>query len=102
MPYHGERNGRSNRMLASAPRPVIGRPSASPPVQAHLPALTGLRFLAALMVVGFHFGRGVVDAAHIPAPLANIVHRGNLGVDLFFVLSGFILSYSYLNMRGQL
>jgi peptidoglycan/LPS O-acetylase OafA/YrhL len=56
-----------------------------------LPALTGLRFLAALAVVLLHF-MAMID---FPPPLAELARQGGLGVSLFFVLSGFILVYHY-------
>lgn len=55
----------------------------------HLNALTGLRFFAAAIVVAFHFARPR------QALLANIASHGFVGVTVFFVLSGFILSYTY-------
>ncbi len=51
----------------------------------NVPALTGLRFLAAMYVVAFHFAR----------PTNAILSCGYLGVGVFFVLSGFILAYVY-------
>jgi peptidoglycan/LPS O-acetylase OafA/YrhL len=57
--------------------------------------LTGLRFIAALLVVLFHVQRE--RPAGIPAWLWNIVANGYVGVSLFFVLSGFILAYTYLH-----
>ena len=56
-----------------------------------IPALTGLRFLAAFAVLLFHF------AWVIPYPLSlgQLIYHGTLGVDLFFVLSGFVMVYSY-------
>ena len=64
---------------------------------AQLPALTGIRALAALWVVSFHFTR--FDAHLYNAGFLNpIVRHGYLGVDLFFVLSGFIMTHVY---RGQ-
>ncbi|CAN5317161.1 acyltransferase [soil metagenome] len=53
--------------------------------------LTSLRFVAAMWVVLFHYWPKLTEAAH-PAILA----KGYLGVELFFVLSGFILSHVYL------
>ncbi len=57
-----------------------------------LPALTGLRFLAAFHVVVFHY----MDRSGLPARLASVLDSGPNSVTLFFVLSGFILAYSYL------
>ncbi len=59
-----------------------------------IPALTSLRFFAALWVVLFHireFGlwRGGIT------PYRAVVQLGYLGVSFFFVLSGFILVYVY-------
>ena len=56
----------------------------------NLAALTALRFFAAMWVVFYHFW----DNLGAPAP--EIVAKGYLGVELFFVLSGFILSHVYL------
>ena len=60
----------------------------------HLPALTGLRFLAAIHVVLFHLR----DSFAFPVVIANIVSYGSLGVNLFFILSGFVLAYTYLDV----
>ena len=61
-----------------------------------LRALTTLRFLAALWVVLFtawqYLDIGVVPVA---------VTKGYLGVEVFFVLSGFILSHVYLEAAGR-
>ena len=56
----------------------------------NLKPLTALRFLAAMWVVCFHFWDNLGSAK--PA----FVAKGYLGVELFFVLSGFILSHVYL------
>ena len=48
--------------------------------------LDGLRGVAALMVLVFH----VFDACS-----ENIIPHGYLAVDMFFVLSGFVIGYSY-------
>src|SRR5437868_4164153 len=56
--------------------------------------LTGIRAVAALWVVLFHILQfhGASSSLHLGflKPLAS---RGYLGVDLFFMLSGFVLSY---------
>jgi len=57
-------------------------------------ALTGMRFWAALLVVLFHYaGPGVAEGHDY---LINpIISRGSIGVDLFFILSGFIIHHVY-------
>jgi peptidoglycan/LPS O-acetylase OafA/YrhL len=60
---------------------------------APLPALTGLRFLAAFAVLAFHYSAPM--RGRFPAPLRMLVRHGAVGVPLFFVLSGFVLAYNY-------
>ncbi|MCS0503092.1 acyltransferase family protein [Ancylobacter mangrovi] len=55
-------------------------------------ALTGLRFFAALGVVIFHLN-GNFGVPAVEYPLGH-------GVTLFFVLSGFILTYVYEDVKG--
>lgn len=68
-------------------------PAAAP---ADLRALTSLRFLAAAWVVLYtawpHLNVGFTPVA---------VTKGYLGVEVFFVLSGFILSHVYLEAAGE-
>lgn len=63
--------------------------------------LTGLRIVAALWVVGFHFHftplPGVAAVDRVLGPLAT---QGALGVDLFFVISGFVIAHTYLDRLG--
>jgi peptidoglycan/LPS O-acetylase OafA/YrhL len=59
--------------------------------QPRLPALTSLRFFAALHVLIFHLNANRIWTFH---GLANRLQMtGYVGVSLFFVLSGFILTY---------
>ncbi len=53
-------------------------------------SLTGLRGVAALMVVGVH--ATPVLAPDAPGWLASVLAHGQVAVDLFFVLSGFVLA----------
>lgn len=59
-----------------------------------LPGLTGLRGLAALWVVLYHY-----CSLYLPALdagwLGGLMSRGYLAVDLFFLLSGFVLAHVY-------
>lgn len=74
----------------------VDRPTTTEgPPRTNLPSLTGLRWLAALLVFAFHvhvieyFGKGdardLIDRAFEP---------GIVGVSFFFILSGFVLMWS--------
>ena len=67
-----------------------------------IPALTGLRAVAALLVVLFHYKYIVPGLGQSPAPGARVIQAGFVGVSLFFVLSGFILAYTYIGDDGSL
>ncbi|MFI6155766.1 acyltransferase family protein [Kitasatospora sp. NPDC051170] len=56
-----------------------------------LPSLTGLRFWAALLVVLYHLSRKVGE---VPL-LSPLAWYGRSGVTFFFVLSGFVLAWTY-------
>ena len=63
---------------------------------AHIRPLTGLRFFAAMWVVFYHYWANL-QIGFTPA----LVEKGYLGVELFFVLSGFILCHVYLEGFGE-
>jgi peptidoglycan/LPS O-acetylase OafA/YrhL len=58
-------------------------------------ALTGVRFLAAMLVFLFHFGASFSERIGLPHMVSTFLHNGKIGVSMFFVLSGFILTYTY-------
>jgi peptidoglycan/LPS O-acetylase OafA/YrhL len=65
-------------------------------------ALTGLRIVAAVWVVLFHFRPMLADAAPgFKEALAPVLNCGAQGVDLFFLLSGFVLAWNYLDRMGR-
>lgn len=57
-----------------------------------LDPLTGVRFFLALGVVLFHYQLYWT----LPPEGAGLLNRSRLGVDVFFILSGFILTHVYL------
>ena len=64
-------------------------------------ALTGLRIVAALWVVLFHFRPLIWQASpRLKDDLAPLFDAGAQGVDLFFILSGFVLTWNYLDRMG--
>jgi peptidoglycan/LPS O-acetylase OafA/YrhL len=65
-------------------------------------ALTGLRIVAAMWVVLFHFRPLIWEASpRLKDDLAPLFNAGAQGVDLFFILSGFVLTWNYLDRMGS-
>jgi peptidoglycan/LPS O-acetylase OafA/YrhL len=68
----------------------------------HILALDGLRGIAILLVVVCHFQSNLGISADGRAwPLVAIAHAGWMGVDLFFVLSGFLITGILVDARGS-
>ncbi len=63
--------------------------------------LTGIRFVAAFWVFAYHLQGpfNVLGLLSIPV-VGDVMRVGRLGVDLFFALSGFILTHTYLTRMG--
>ncbi len=65
-------------------------------------ALSGLRIVAAVWVVLFHFRPWLeVSAPGFRSAFAPVINCGAQGVDLFFILSGFVLTWNYLDRMGE-
>lgn len=65
-------------------------------------ALSGLRIVAAIWVVLFHFRPWLdVSAPGFKSALAPVINCGAQGVDLFFILSGFVLTWNYIDRMGE-
>lgn len=68
----------------------------------HWPALDGVRGLAVLGVFLFHFGQWSAVYGDTAAPgWLRWLNPGQMGVDLFFVLSGFLITGILVRNRGQ-
>jgi exopolysaccharide production protein ExoZ len=67
-----------------------------------LPRIQALRGLAACAVVFHHYSRVVADSNGKPSWIVNsgMGHLGAAGVDIFFVLSGFIMMYTTTSYSG--
>jgi peptidoglycan/LPS O-acetylase OafA/YrhL len=60
---------------------------------ADIRALTGVRGVAAVIIVVYHFGKFHLDPSS--GAIVWNVPRGYLPVDMFFMLSGFVMGYVY-------
>lgn len=58
----------------------------------HIPALDGIRGLAILAVFCAHYGGGRQFHSRLLKLLGKFMSTGWFGVDLFFVLSGFLIT----------
>ena len=65
------------------------------------PALDGLRGIAILLVMPFHFTKSFEAHGVADRILGSAAATGYLGVDLFFVLSGYLITTGLLQARGS-
>ena len=67
-----------------------------------MPALDGLRGFAVILVMLHHFGLfgRMGEEVFIDAQVKNLLRSGWAGVDLFFVLSGFLITGILLDAKG--
>jgi len=79
-------------MASSVTAGEAGRERAKKP---HLVPLTAVRFFAAFHVVLYHNASYLEPL--VPGRLENVLHTGYSGGNLFFVLSGCVLAYTYLH-----
>lgn len=99
--------------LVPSPLPLPSiQPSASLTSKEHLGVLDMLRGFAALSVVLYHFTYGLptpgksdgggVLAKFASSMLKPVFSWGHMGVEVFFVISGFVIPYSLWNSHYQL
>src|SRR4051812_38390961 len=69
-------------------------------LKGHVPALDGLRGFAILLVLLLHFTPMGEASTKIGAIGKWIASAGGIGVDLFFVLSGFLITGILLDAKG--
>jgi peptidoglycan/LPS O-acetylase OafA/YrhL len=84
-------------------RPAEARQIGSVPAMTnHIPALDGLRGIAILSVMLLHFTNAIAALPGSPTSAARSVFGwGWTGVDLFFVLSGFLITGILLDSKGH-
>lgn len=88
-------------MTEPASAPEFGRATTLASDPSEVRPLTGLRLFAAAWVVLFHFQFTKGDLlAWVLHPVFPVVNTGAMGVDLFYVLSGFVIAFTYLGKLG--
>lgn len=77
------------------------RPGSGWTLSGHVPALDGVRGLAILLVLLHHFVAQTTPTNRLEAAVIWVCSYGSLGVDLFFVLSGFLITGILYDARGD-
>ena len=67
----------------------------------YLVGLDALRAIAALSVCFFHYSGGMLPKLIVPS-VKQAFSKGYLGVEIFFVISGFIIPYSLVGKNHQI
>lgn len=67
----------------------------------HIAALDGVRGMAILLVLIYHFTMGMSGSALADRLLLRVTAAGWCGVDLFFVLSGFLITKTLLDTKDS-
>jgi peptidoglycan/LPS O-acetylase OafA/YrhL len=94
-------------MTPATPAAATTQPPASAGT-GHVPALDGVRGLAVALVLVFHFGTVGIAPIHVATTadavdlsVFRLFSLGWVGVDLFFVLSGFLITGLLLDDAGR-
>jgi peptidoglycan/LPS O-acetylase OafA/YrhL len=67
----------------------------------HLPGLDGIRGMAILLVMAIHFLGDATPETAMQRVVVKAASYGLLGVDLFFVLSGFLITGLLVDAKGK-
>ncbi len=91
----------THEAVASALEPKTSRPAGVSRFGGHMPPLDGVRGLAILGVLLFHFVAQTTATNAFEATVNRVLRYGALGVDLFFLLSGFLITGILYDARWE-
>jgi len=92
----------SSQVLEYESRPTAGEAGGASTLRlrGHVPVLDGVRGLAIVLVLLVHFTPPGQSHTILGAMTKALASVGNVGVDLFFVLSGFLITGILLDAKG--